>query len=214
MDLKRAKIDGKIMDVVSYETFAKHPDVYQNTNVAIEVSVGGKDYVMPYRTVTDDRPGLYSVGNAFDIIRKPEDDNVEYSPENIIDFSNAQDIKDVINKQSRLRDLEAEILSSPDDIFRPVIRQNDSPEIVALKEAVTKKNCDINKYAPRFGANFANDKRIFKDTKTTLFKMVRICNKMDIEAELILRDKSPDVPNPIGEEIHMILTGIGSQDDD
>ena len=35
----------------------------------------------------------------------------------------------------------------------------------------------------------------------------RLCEALDIKATLILEDKSPDVPNPIGRTIKVDLTG-------
>lgn len=212
MDVKKAKIENKILDVVSYEKYTSNLEVYANTNTAIEVELNGEEYILPYRNPTDDRPGVYPVGNTINFIKKPKEGQVEYTTENIIDFSNVNNMSDMISKQSQLRNIETEILTSPDDIFIPRIGENDSPEMVCLKTAVIKKHIDIDKYAPRFGPNHANDKRIFKDSSTTLFKMLRICNNLDIEVELTLRDKSPDVPNPIGEEVSVILTGNGGND--
>ena len=69
-----------------------------------------------------------------------------------------------------------------------------------------KKSIDIEKYAGRFRDNFPNDKRQLKNTSATLNILKRFCKCMDMEALLTLRDKNPNVPNPIGEEITVSLT--------
>lgn len=214
MDIKRAKIDDKILDVVSYETYAANPELYQNTNTAVEMEAYGQQYVLPCRGISDDRPGLYPIGNTMDIVRRPSDDMVEYQPQNVIDFSQVSNMADMISKQSQLRNLEEEILTNPDDIFVPLIREDDSPEMVGLKQAVISKNIDLNKYAQRLGSNYANDKRIFKDKKTTLFKMIRICDALDIEVSLTFKDKTSSVPNPMGKEVNVVLNGAGGTENE
>ncbi len=72
----------------------------------------------------------------------------------IIDFSNAKSMQDQIEKSSELRSMEETILINPDNIFNVRIKPNDLPEMIGLKEAVNRKNIDINKYAYRFGDNF------------------------------------------------------------
>ena len=76
------------------------------------------------------------------------------------------------------------------------------------------QNCDINKYAPRFGENFLNDKRLFKTGSITMNKLISISKNLDIEAELILRDTSDDVPNKMGREVRVILTGDSEDDNE
>ena len=77
----------------------------------------------------------------------------------------------------------------------------------ALKQAITAKNIDIDKYADRFGENFPNDKRKLKDEKITLFLLKRMAECLDMNVDLIISDKSPNVPNPIGIPIKVSLTG-------
>ena len=103
--------------------------------------------------------------------------------------------------------MEASALTEVDSIFIPQINPNDSPEMSAFKEAIIAKKIDINKYASRFGDNFLNDKRILKTTSITMNKLISMCQKLDIEAELTLRDvQSDNIPNPMMKEITVILT--------
>ena len=86
--------------------------------------------------------------------------------------------------------------------------------MVCLKEALNAKNIDFDKYAPRFGANFPNDKRQLKSNSATLNIIKRFCENCDMEARLILQDKNPGVPNPIGRRIEVSLTGTNIYDDE
>jgi hypothetical protein len=76
----------------------------------------------------------------------------------------------------------------------------------ALKMALNAKHIDIDKYAGRFGENFPNDKRQLKNNNATLKIIKRFCENCDMEAFLTFRDKSDDVPNPMGTEIVVSLT--------
>ena len=115
-------------------------------------------------------------------------------------------MKDFLSKNAQIRDMESTILSEIDSVFTPSIGENDSPEMKAFKEAIIMKHIDINKYAPRFGDNFLNDKRILKTGSITMNKLISMCQKLDIEVQLTLRDASDDVINPMSEEITTILT--------
>lgn len=108
---------------------------------------------------------------------------------------------------------EHDILESPDNIFQPRPTDNDAPAMYALKQATCEKRIDIDKYEHRFGVNFNNDKRVYNKHDITLKMLTRMCDNLDMEAVLTLRDKSPDVPNPIGHSISITLTG-GNEDED
>ena len=86
----------------------------------------------------------------------------------------------------------------------------------ALKEAVTDKHIDLDKYEPRFGSNYNNDKRIFNKPNISLAMLVRMCNALDIKATLTLEDQQmPDgaeTPNPIGRTISVELTSTDGGD--
>ena len=121
-------------------------------------------------------------------------------------MSNVSNMEELLRKQSQVRDIEKEILTSVDDITTPNISSLDSPEMKIVKQAIIKKHMDINKYADRFGSNFANDKRILKTNSITQKMMKRILSNIDVKATLILEDASPDVANPMGEKIEIVIT--------
>ena len=154
-----------------------------------------------------DRAGVYELGNVGYLIKYPDKRiEKEYKP-NVIDFNNVTTIQQFIDKQEKVKDVERDILCNPDNIYKPIIGENDSPEMKAIKEAIRAKNIDIDKYADRFGENFPNDKRKLKDDKITLFLLKRMAECLDMNVDLIITDKSPDVPNPIGIPIKVSLTG-------
>ena len=207
--MKKAKIDGKIVDVVERHELSTGSNLpYGYTGIELD------DYVLPLRAKNDTRPGVYRGGNVVLVVKKPNaTEQAEYSKENIIDFGSASDMKDLISKQNALREMERSIVTTVDNIFCPQIRETDAPEMVALKKAVAAKGIDIDKYESRFGANFNNDKRLFDKSSITLSKLKSMCNALDINATLILSDSSEEVPNPMREKIVIPLTDIGGEED-
>ena len=214
MEMKRAKVDNKLMDVISIHEFNK--ELHENTSTAVDVTYNGDRYILPVRTSGDDRPGLYDAGPV-SYIKLPEDcsdadikkDDYLYDHLTIYDFGSATGITDIINKQAQIRNIESEMLTDIDSVYKCPRNQNDSPEMKALKDAIDMKNCDLNKYSSRFGENFLNDKRILKGTDITLKKLIAYAHNLDMEAELIIRDKSDDAPNPMNGEVRAILTNKG-----
>ena len=216
MNFKKQTINGKLYNVIEAENFMKNKELYDNSQTAIEVKINNIDYVLPIRnSKVDDRPGVYSDGCVhFFNVPDVEDEELfkEYSSDNMIDFSNCSSIAEIMEKQEILRDEEKEILANPDNIFIPNISDKDSPAMRGLKQAIIAKHIDIDKYQDRFGKeNFPNDKRKLKDTDITMFMMNRMNKALDIKATLILEDKHPDVPNPIGKKISIDLTGYDNE---
>ena len=165
-------------------------------------------YLYPIRPKTSDLPGLYAQTNAITIFKDPSEEEKEvYSTENIIDFGNATSLKEIIMKQNKLKNAERTILTTPENIFVPVIRDDDSPEMVGLKEAVIAKEIDIDKYQARFGSNYSNDKRLFNDKSITLSKLKTMFKALDMKGTLIIEDLNDDIPNPIGKKIVIDLLG-------
>ena len=186
------------------------PEYYAKMN-------GDGVYALPFISKTDTCPGVYPEGCIYFVnVPKTEREKNTYNINNldITDTRDVESVSDFLNKTKTIRDMEASTLSSSDDRFIPPMLENDSLEMRAFKEAIAAKNCDINKYAGRFGENFLNDKRLFKTGSITMNKLISISKNMDIEAELILRDASGNIPNKMGKEIRVILTGDNSDDDE
>ena len=207
MNVRQAVIDAKLYNVVSYEDYSYQPELNNNYSTAVEMQIGNEKKILPIRSPLDkDKlPGIYNKGPMDELIL-PDENDKQYNASNVIDLSNVSNMEELLRKQSQVRDIEKEILTSVDDITTPNISSLDSPEMKIVKQAIIKKHMDINKYADRFGSNFANDKRILKTNSITQKMMKRILSNIDVKATLILEDASPDVANPMGEKIEIVIT--------
>jgi hypothetical protein len=206
-------IHNKIFSVMSEDEYIENRSKF---SIDDDVAIQKDGLLYPMRTQTDPRPGFRIDGDALLIYNDPsENDAHNYSDKDVIDFDNISTMKDIIDRQNELSRQERSILTSPDHIYTPIIKDTDAPEMRLMKEAICNKNIDLDKYEGRFGPNFTNDKRILQRPNITLSKIKTMCKALDIEAELVFRDKGPDVPNPIGKEIKIILTdGEGAEDND
>ena len=205
-------INGRLCEVVDIDQYNKNKDAYLPGYVAIDIGVG--DYIYPVVPFTSNDPGIYVRQNApFSYVRDPEpEEDKQYRRSSMIDYGDASSFKEFVDKQNMVRELENDILSSKDNIFSPAIDPDDSPAMTALKEAVIQKQLDLDKYEPRFGSNYNNDKRIFNKPNISLPMLVRMCNALDIKATLILEDQQmedgSETPNPIGRKISVELTDV------
>ena len=208
---KKMRIGDKIYDVTTLEDYTKFKDAYIPQYTAIYDE--GTNLVLPIKNRYENGPGVV-VGTGVSYIEEPNDEaRQNYSGSSIIDFDNSKTIHDMMQKQRAVKTLERDILTSPDNIFTPKIFDDDSAEMKALKNAVLDKHIDLDKYEPRFGSNFNNDKRLFNKNTISLAMLKRVCDALDIDATLTLADKSDDVPNPIGRTIEVKLTGGGSDNE-
>lgn len=201
MSIQKAKIDGQIYDVISIDEYNRSPEIYGKFT-----AIHGEDgYVYPIRTPTDNRPGFCDFGGVT-LFRKPHlSDAITYSTTNIINFSEATTIREVIAAQHQYADVERAILTTIDNEFIPDITARDTPEMVALKTAISDKHIDLDKYEKRFGTNYNNDRRLLNKNSVTFGKLKAIMDALDMAGTLIIEDKSPDVPNPIGRKIVVSL---------
>ena len=211
-------INGRLYEVVDVKQYVDHKDAYLNGYVAVDT---GSPYIYPVIPSTSQCPGIYiRPGAPFSYVRDPEEEDADqYKREHIIDYGDASSFKDFIDKQTMVKQIENDILSTPDNIFSPTIHQEDSPAMKALKEAVVSKHMDLDKYEPRFGANYPNDRRIFTKPDLSMKMLCRVCNALDIKATLTLEDQDPDsgeeqVPNPMGRSISVELTSKQVEEED
>lgn len=211
----KAKINNKLLDVVSFEEYKNNQEIYNSGNASIEFPE--LDLILPINGKKDKTTGIYVGDGLFSHINFPSKKEKEkYSISSLkerneyLDFSKVEDISNLISTQDRLKDIEYDILTNVDNVFSPPkITKNTTPEMAALKEAVISKNIDINKYASRFGANFNNDKRQYNKDSISMEMLKRHCKCLDIKATLILQDKNPSVPNPMGKVITVDLVDGG-----
>lgn len=211
MESKQVSIDGKLYGVASMEDFQNHKELYNNYFTAVDVTICGERLVLPVRSPLDNKPGIYNKFPIYEII-KPNEDDKQYQYSSVIDMSDSAVIDDLLEKQEQVRDIEREILTSPDDITVPNISSLDTPEMRGLKEAIKEKHIDINKYEDRFGINFANDKRLLKQHSITNKMLKRMLQNLDMKATIIIEDAGPDVPNPIGKQIRVDILGYGEEE--
>ena len=198
--MKKMKIKNKMYNVTSLEDYYENKQIYNNKYTAIEV----KGNVLPVKGKSDKDPGIYP-NDTYAYIKLPsEEDLEEYSAKNIIDYSKAKNIEDIINKDNLVRDIENELLETKDNIFQLNIGSEDTPEMVAIKQAINSKQVDIKQYEDRF-EQFQNDIRLLKGKSITLGKLISTCENFDISAELTLKDKEA-CANPMNKEIHIDLT--------
>lgn len=208
---KKAKVNGRVTTVLKPAEVLEN-DIYQNKYTSVEIN----DTILPVKKVYDPTsPGFYIMasGKMGKIIYPNEEDRDEYSAKNAIDFSNVQNMKDLINKQEEVKRMESEVLSNSDNLFKPIPKDNDSPEMKALKQAICLKNIDIDVYADRFGDNFNNDKRLIKSNSITMSKMKSICDKLDMKVTLTITDANQSVPNPIGDSITVDICGYDNDNE-
>lgn len=199
--MKKMEIEGRLYSVASMQEYVEKPDLYSPRFTAIE----GHGMVMPIRGKNDVGPGYYLLQQdaMCCIVQKP-DDPEPYSTSHIIDYTNPSNIGDILRNNELIKNIQADIMATPENIFYLNISDNDTPEMRALKTAINAKQVDKKQYEDRFD-QFQNDMRLLKSTSITLAKLISICGAFDIEAELILRDKF-DVPNPMNTEVSVNLT--------
>ncbi len=215
--ITKAAINGQVVDVVSYDDYVKNIDCYAGrTDVAIPTKMKDKDILLPVKgdyspNVT--LPGVYNAG-CVDFLVYPEEDFAErYAAKDFISMSSSDGIKELIKKGDAARKLDEPFITSPDCITNIPVKDTDQPEMRGLKMALNAKNIDIDKYAARFGDNYPNDKRQLKNSNATLKIIKRFCENCDMEALLIFKDKSADVPNPMNREIVVSLTDEIDEED-
>lgn len=210
INLKKAVINGSLYEIVEKKDIADK-DPKDLMGMAMEYKSGNKDLILPIRgryfngAIT---PGVYLDGPLMFYVAPTEQNISQYEPKKIIDFSNKDSMKEILEKEDTLTKMSEPWITSPDNITIFPVSADDQPEMKGLKLALNAKNIDFDKYAPRFGANFPNDKRQLKNSSATLNIIKRFCENLDMDCELVFKDKSIDVPNPMKREIRVSLTDV------
>jgi hypothetical protein len=211
-NIKRCVFNGQSVDILDYESYGKNPELARTapSSTVIEATTeSGKNIVLPYkgkRPASESVPGVYDYGPMDIIIMPKEEFENDYIPNDVVIFNSKDGIKNIQDKQEKLAKLTEPWIVNSDNITVVGIEDTNQPEMVGLKTAINEKQIDLDKYASRFGDNFPNDKRQLKNDSLTLKILKRFCTNLDIEAELVFRDKNPNVPNPINREIVVSLT--------
>lgn len=206
--MKKGVINGTMYTIYDFDEAMRNSE---DMNIAVEEK--GMVYPIIKKSNAYKTNGVFVDGCMATFINA-DDDQSKYDINNIeiIDFNNISSMQEQIQKTSELMAMEETILINPDNIFSIRIKPNDLPEMVALKEAVNRKQIDINKYAYRFGDNFNNDRRLFEKDTITLAKMKTIAEALDMDCYIIFEDREPGVPNPIGSPIKTKITNIGEDE--
>lgn len=208
MDIKKSVIQGQIYDVCSYEQYAKNPQAYDGNTAIVD-----NGYIYPVKKSNDKGPGMYTAGPRATMVvfEGPNSDEEReiYSDKHLIDFNG--DMRQIIESTEVLYEKEKEILTNVNNIFEPRVKDNDSPAMEALKEAVSGKQIDWDSYKHRYGKNANNTKKLFEANDVTLKKVGYVADGMDLKVTLTIEDKSPDVANPLGKKIVKVITGGGNE---
>jgi hypothetical protein len=215
-----AVVNGKTLNVYSErQLFDNFQDLAEDEQAAVTITnENGEKVVLPIRVgyKSMEKPGVYPMtdkdGHNYAFLCHPttEAEKKEYIPdkEHLVDFKDAEGIQQLMSMTDTLNKsinqyLETDINSG--NIYRAKIGEFDSPEMRGLKQALSAKNMEIDKYGEKFGANWANDKRKLNDNNITMFLLKRMGNNFDIDIDIVFRDHSPDVPNPMGKTITVNL---------
>ena len=212
--MKKAKIGRRILDVIDESEFIRrsslNPDIV--ASLAEDTAIEKDGHVYPVtRQYSKDVTGVTDLGKVLLYSLAEQDkDADEYKVENVIDFENVKSLQESINKQNQLMSAERTILVSPENIFTPVVKEEDTPEMKLLKQAICLKGIDLDNYKQRFGSDYNNDRRLFEQNSITFFKLKRLAEIMDMNVSLSLEDK-PGAPNPIGEKLTIQITSDGER---
>lgn len=201
--MKKTKINNRLYDVLSEKEFRQQQSTLKINEVAVQVD----DLVLPYNGAIGYAPGYYNNGLVCYPVMPDQKDAENYNSK-VLDFSKARNGKELMEMNKSLKSLEKDILVSSDNVYTPKIRHEDTPEMAGFKTAIQEKGIDINLYQDRFGSSFNNDLRIINNSPSITFpKLKDMMGYLDMKGTLIIEDQSEDVPNPIGRQIIIPLTG-------
>ncbi len=234
MNQRNIKIGMTLYEVVTQQQFALSPGLYDRSFTAIlfdeHIDMYGNlvpAVVLPFGTMVDldkHTPGIYGVyfetndsliQPCFNVIFPFHNDisgaliidRPEYLASNMLDTTNLNKMQELIDLDAKYREFEFDIITAGDNatIFR--IMPDDTPEMVATKQALNAKHIDIDKYRARIGSTFANDKRFLQNSPSITFNKVKaLFPALDLKCTLIIDNTSPDVPNPIPHPITVNIT--------
>lgn len=233
MNQKNIQIEGKLYEVITMQQLTANPSVYNPEFTAVLMENENATWwdgsgfytlpphVLPFRQISElssQKPGIYGynfgtlpcpfmrtvppveyVGGVLRIIQ-------EYDVSNILDATNVQSMQELIDLDSKYKEIEYDIISAGTNDTHLKIRPGDTPEMAAFKQAVNAKGIDIDKYKARIGSTFNNDKRLIQKSSITFPKMRGLLNALDLSATLIIDNADPNVPNPIPGPIKVNIT--------
>lgn len=205
---KKMAISRNLYDVYSEEEYNHKYNINPSTMRELESSsaIQRGEYVYPVISTNAPfvSPGVKNYGVVLQYNHpQTETEKEEYSSKHLIDFSHVTDCADMIRKTAEIQAADQSVLTKVNNITEFVEKEEDTPEFRLLKQALNQKCIDINSYKHRFESEFSNDLRILTQCNSITFNKLRtIANAVDMEVELVIKDK-PGCANPIGEELRV-----------
>ena len=101
ISVTRAPINGHMYYVYDYQSYVENQELVKAEKSAVIIERDGKKYYMPYKGEYESQisPGIYDAG-AVDFVIYPEEAIEEsYMPKDIINYSNMDSAKEILNKQ-------------------------------------------------------------------------------------------------------------------
>lgn len=201
MIIGKSFIEGASYDVISLDDLRKNLPVY--CNITDKVAVLYNNYVLPIRnpSIYSTEPGYY-LSYGFSKIILPNSYVPGMVVDDMIDFRNVKEFKDLVEARIKIDNINREYLSSTDNITRPSISEYDEPLMIALKRFIIAKNIDINKYSQKLEQP-SNDKRKLNGNKISIGKFSNFIEALDGVAKIVIEDAHNNPPNPSGVTIEV-----------
>ena len=185
MDIKKAIVDGVVMEVVTQEEFTRRkrfndPELLRNTCI----EQNGTLFPVMNSQVRE-RIAPYAVSNVGFTKYYNQDNNEKYKSEDtVIDFSDVESNK------------------ANSDTYTPIYNDADSPALTLVKQCLQAKNVPLENYKGRFDTpcDFNNTIRLVTPEKNhtiSIQKIKTIGEKFDIKFKLVAEDQE-DSPNAMG----------------
>ena len=162
-----------------------------------EAYIKGK-FVFPYRGKYKEndkkkKVGVYLNKDGYPIFIKPFNKNKRntYSVSNIYKIE-LNSIKSIIEYEGVLDPDVNVIMGETDDVFAPLITEDDNALQILIKEALRDKQIDLKHYKNRFvdGSKMSNCKgAMFKHGKMSLEKFLIWADVLDLEVTISIKDK-------------------------
>ena len=203
MDIKKAIVDGVSMEVVTQEEYTRRKS-FEDAEILKNTCIEYNDTLFPVMNVPiRGRVAPYAVSYTGYTRYYNTDNNDKYkAKDNVIDFSNIESNKQLIEKQNELRNAEITILTAANsETYTPVYSDEDSPSLTLVKQCLEAKKAPLENYKGRFDSNcdFNNTIRLVTSDKNhsiSIQKIKTIGEKFDIKFKLVAEDQ-PDCPNPM-----------------
>ena len=223
---KYAILGSKQMNVYNFDKFIENQDVLMGDDrTALEVTCHNVTAILPVISKSDlvkeieatdglvlPKPAVcfFEKNDPLFMVAPPvsEEEMKIYCPppEKVFDMTDLTTMQEYVTKKEEYDNTVMALLETdPDDdsICKPPLLKTDTPEMRALKESISLKQIDLDKYASRFGVNYPNDKRKLKDDNITSFMLKRMCTNLDMEVDIVFRDAPGDIPNPMGKVVRV-----------